>query len=268
MKMAEANIERVRNGQTAQGFYVVGPDGSFYAYNNNRSVERVLGVMDTALTQYNLRPPKKVSIPASQAKSTQPWQLPSGASILRTHSRIIPVPSGAAQSNNRVARDHLWILKEELQTIYDKCFGTASFEMPKTLASRIIRFHLVDNIRGEPVFWDGPEIKKAAIRVFPKPGDRNTFTLTGDFEMQTAGNERGMSGKIEGEMTLDPKTMRIVRSRVLADATAWGAGPYTPNPPAGKFALKIAFVDVEDSISKIVAPQGTNWGDSYFRSTL
>lgn len=268
MGIAEKNIERVRNGQTAQGFYVVGYDGSFYEYNNNRSVERVLGVMDSALKKFRASPPKQVEIPASMTSAAQPWSPPEGTSIARAYARIIPVPSDAAPQNRRVSRDHLWILRPEVQEIYDRGVGTATFNLPKTLTSRIVRFNLVDNIRGEPVFWESSDVQKAEFRVTPVPGNRREFTITGSFAMATKDGTRGLNGKIEGLIEIDSKSMTISSLGLIADCVAWGAGPYTPSPPIGKFPLKIAIVDVKDEVSKVVAPQGTNWGDVYLHGTL
>jgi hypothetical protein len=264
MKMAATVNERVTKGITSQGFYVAAPDGKGYGFNNNRSVERVNWFMDNAVKKMKDNPPQVVEIPQSEIEAPFARSPGEGTSVLRIFSRIRPVPAGSHKSNNTVARDHIWIYKKEADEILEaskKAAGQA-FPLTKVVVGRLVRFHLVDNIRGEPSFWQPQEVKKAdfTCRLLPGSGPAS-MQITGAFEMQTADGSRGMTGRLDGQITFAKGGLSTFKA--YGEATAWGAGTYTPNPPAGKFPMVFAIVQVNDATSKIVTPQAATWAGEY-----
>lgn len=242
MKMAGKANPRIDQGVTAQGFYVMAADGTTYGFNNNRSVERVLGFAANGLAAYRKAPPARVEIP--QPKDVQP-KPPEGTTVLRVYSRISPVPKGCDGSNENVQRDHLWILPGEL--------GSSASE---NLAKRLCRFVFVDAIRGEPDFWRPAEIKTCTLRVVA-PG-----RLTGEFAMATADGRRGLEGKFEASFSLLGGKLSTFKG--YAEGTAWGSGTYTPGAPEGKFPIKFAFL-VAPKTPDTVAPQAAMIGREYLK---
>lgn len=241
--MAVANRAKpdTKEGSTAQGFYVLGADGSDYGFNNNRSVERVLGLMDRGLAAFKERPPRKVEI--DPASGRYGFARPQDVATVRVFSRVRPVPDGCDPSNENVARDHVWVLPSEMQDL-------ASGKFSEALAMRLCRFHMVDNVRGEPDHWRRDEVLRHEFKV-DKDG-----TLTGSFSMATADGKRGMEGSLTGRLLPDG-------FRAFASATAWGASTYAPNPPKGKFPMVFAFVVADDKYSRVVAPQAAFHGAEY-----
>lgn len=240
---------RVKDGATSQGFYVIGADGKGYVFNNNRSVERVLGVLGEGLRQFRKNPPAKVDV--ADAVDPRPTP-PPGTTVLRLYSRIRPVPLGADTSNENLQRDHLWILPDEASSLVE-------LRMPDALARRMCRYALVDAIRGEPDFWKPDEVKVASFKLAKT---RSGVKLAGVYAMATRDGKRGLEGAIEAEIDFDG--VRIRRFEGLAKATAWGAGTYTPNPPAGKFPMVFAFIVAADAIDT-VAPQAAMYGGEYLK---
>lgn len=230
-------------GKTSQGFYVLGADGSDYGFNNNRSVERVLQLMDRGLAAFKARPPSRVEI--DDAGAAYGFAFPPGVAVTRVFARISPVPEGCHDSNQSVARDHLWVSSSEMASL-------AKGEFPMELARRLCRFQLVDNIRGEPDHWKADEVKLCEFSV-TKAG-----IVTGKFSMSTATMTRGMEGTLAG--VFDPGR----GLRALAKAKAWGASTYAPNPPEGRFPMVFAFLPVSDAMSKAVAPQAAFFGREYW----
>lgn len=264
MAIACENLERVRNGQTAQGFWVLGAGGDFYGYNNNRSIERVHAMLDAALLKFNAAPSKEEAGPTpEQLQAPSAPQPPEGASIVRVHARIRPVPEGCADSNRRVGRDHVWVTKEEVASL-------AKGEMPETFIGRIARFHLVDNVRGEPDMWTGAQVRKLATTQpnIEREADRLRVRFRTRFAMQTEDTKRGYEGELDAEIEIDEKASRVVRFRAFAGGEAWGASTYTPGAPEGKFTLLIAMIEATDEVAKAVPPQGINWGGEYWRPNL
>lgn len=254
MAIATAHSERVRNGQTAQGFWVIGSDGTFYGYNNNRNLQRVNQMLDQARARFRENPPKDQAPTAEELAAPAAPRPPAGASIVRVHARIRPIPDGCADSNRRVSRDHLWIGVDEVATL-------RKGQVPDTLLGRIARFHLVDNIRGEPDMWNVGEVRRLEVSKVTVEGD--TIRFEGLFALGSADGKRGYEGRLEVEARTDD-TNRIVRFRGFASGQAWGAGTWTPGAPDGKFGLVIAMVDADDGIAKVVPPQGINWGREYW----
>ncbi len=239
---------RVQSGHTSQGFYVIAADGTAYEFNNNRNVERVLAVLDKGLQQFLAKPPPKVEIAESSDGQLIP---PQGTTILRVYSRIRPVPEGCNDSNENVQRDHFWMLPVEAAALGD-------LQVPASLVNRLCRFAFVDAIRGEPDFWKPSEVQPASFKV--ERLDSNRVRLTGSFKMATPDSKRGIEGSLEAEIGI--KGGKITQFEGFAEATAWGAGTYTPNPPAGKFPIKFAFVLAPKSPTT-VAPQAAMFGAEY-----
>ncbi|MCB8933430.1 MAG: hypothetical protein M9921_00640 [Fimbriimonadaceae bacterium] len=248
--MARTVNPRISDGQTAQGFYTASPDGKGLGFNNNRSVERVLGLLDLGLAK---------SSPASGPIEPAPGDRGGAREdvfVARTFTRIRPLPPGSAESNKNVARDHLWIYPADVEAILA---GKGDrFPAPAAFARRLARFHLVDNVRGEPDMWSASEVRKAELFVVRDP---RGFKLEGDFEMETANGSRGLDASFEGWIELDGGTIK--RFLGLAKGKAWGAGRYTPNPPEGVFPIVVAMVEANDAASRRVPPQGLLWGPEY-----
>lgn len=237
----------IAKGQTSQGFYVIAADGTGYGFNNNRSVERVMGLMDRGLAAYKANPPAPVAIGDDLLNERFAIAPPEGTSVVRVFTRIKPIPLGCDSSNANVAREHLWILPEEARALSEGQF-------PAALGTRLCRFVLVDNVRGEPDFWRTAEVRKAEFSI--KKG-----VLSGTFAMSTADGKRGLEGKLEGVVAVSGTA--VTSFKAYGTATAWGAGTYTPNPPESRFPLVFAFVSARDELAKAVAPQGALWGREY-----
>jgi hypothetical protein len=191
--------------------------------------------------------------------------------VLRVFSRIQPMPPNVSDLNRGVGRDHLWVYAEEAQAILAEAeAGKTEFPLPKTLTARLARFHLLDNVRGEPDMWRPDQIKRAEFIVQPlgKTATQRTFRLAGNYAMALPDNQRGLEGKLSGEFTLDTRSGKIVRFRAYGEAQAWGRATYTPDPPPGRFPLKFAIVETKDAVSKIVAPQAVSIGEPYQDPTL
>jgi hypothetical protein len=238
----------VVRGQTAQGFYVLGPDGSAYGFNNNRSVEGVHKMLDFALAAYKERPPAKADVSDADVQAPFSPPRPPGALAARVLARVKPVPEGCAAANENVARDHLWILAGEQQELTEGRF-------PVSLARRIARFSLVDNVRGEPDHWHGAHVRSLKT----EPLGEGRFRLVA--KMQTDDGARGL----EADLTLRVKSEggRVTAFDGYATATAWGRSTYTPDPPPGRFPMAFAVFLSNDDAARAVPPQAVFWGREY-----
>lgn len=259
MGMAALVNPRVKDNVTAQGFYVAGPDGTPYGFNNNRSVERVSRLMDNALKDWRAKPPRPIEIGAEELATPYAPKLPDGGLSARVFARISPLPPGCGELNKAPAQDHMWIYPAESAAIASAKPGAdGSIQLPATLVTRIVRFHLVDNVRGEPDFWGPAEIVRSDF-VARRSRSDGPVLFSASYSMRTSDGGRGMEGRLEGRF--DIASGKVSSFKAYGEAQAWGAGTYTPDPPPGRFPIKFAFLTVSDAVSKAVPPQGIISGE-------
>jgi len=243
----------IAKGQTSQGKYVVAADGTAYGFNNNRSVERVLALMDKSLAQFRANPPAPVEISKDLLNAQAEAKTPDGASVVRLYTRIKPAPLGSDSANENVNRDHLWILPDEAAAL-------SKGEFPESLKYRLARFALVDNVRGEPDHWRAAEVLQADFTA--KLGRDFSVKLAGKFRMATADRARGYEGTFEGEAQIEPGG-RLKGFKGIAEGEAWGRSTYTPDPPEGRFPLKVAFTLAAPGTPHVVNPQAVFYDREY-----
>lgn len=271
LKMAEKVNPRIKNDITAQGFYVAAADGTAYAFSNNRKPEMALGMLNKGVSQFKQSPPPAVTISNDEKNSTFTRPPDGSTSILRIFSRIPQLPADVSILNHSVGRDHIWLLRSEVREILQSATEVnKKVPLPATLTHRLVRFHLVDNVRGEPDFWKPEEISKATfeLSLLKRDATKATFSLRGLFEQATSDQKRGIIGLLQGEFVVDTASEKVSRFRGFAESKAWGAGTYTPSPPPGRFILRFAILETSDPHSKIVPPQGLLAGDEYLKGKL
>lgn len=247
---------RTQPGNTMQGWYVAGADGSLYGWYNRRTAEDVARLLDRALKKYKEKPPAKVEIPAEE-KTTEAGRMPAVQTVVRVFSRIrsLPEPDGAGELNKSIGRDHLWIFASDVQAILsaaEKAVGP--FPLPAAFVHRLARFHLIDNVRGVPDAWQPEHIKTAQLSA--KRTGAGAFSISGAFAQEYPDGSRGQEGGIEGEFEIDLAARKIVRFRAYYQGTAWGASRFTKaDCPPGRFPLVIAMTETGDWVAKAVPPE-------------
>lgn len=260
MKLAPKVKPDVLNGTTAQGFYTFSAEGAPYGFNNNRSVERVLGLMANATKAY-AKPDSKLVLNESEVVAPTGRRPEAGTSVLRIFARVRPSVEGADPSNENVSRDHCWLLKEDVQSL----IGTDS--LTDAAITRLYRFAFVDNVRGEPDHWKPGEVKTAILdfkRVIEIDG-AITYHVSGRFAMSTLGQTRGLEGTLYGRLTIDKNALVVKECRIFSEATAWGRSTYTPGNPPGRFPMVFAIVEAADEASRVVPPQAIFYGQEYLK---
>lgn len=252
----------VKSG-TAQGFYVAGADGQEYVYSiGGRQRDAFMKVLDDGLAKFKASPPKpiKLDIPPIKTWTRTP---PKNGLVVRTISRVSPIPAGADVRNSSIGRDHYWIFPEDISEIRNSK-GT-SFPMPIKMARRLARFHLVDNVRGEPNRWRYDNIRTLEIEMTRLSASR--FQFEGVYKLTNneahGGAEKGIAGRITGFLTLNQTLSKALQFEAFAEGYAWGDHENTSGAPPGKFPLKIAFRSVDDEISRSVPPQQSYFWDEY-----
>ena len=191
-RFVEKIVERsgLRNqddSQTAQGYYAFSAAGDYYGSINTHDPEKVLAILARASKEFAANTPAKVEIKETSLGPES--EIPEGALVLRVFSRIAPLSEGMddrlRRRNAHVGRDHLWLLKEEAAAILSKLKEAKETDAPETLAKRLCRYHLTDNIRGESDLWEPENVRERVFKVVKRSETEKIVSvqLTGAYSM-------------------------------------------------------------------------------------
>lgn len=243
------------NNQTTQGLYTITADGELLAFNNNRGPWKVKDQLTAALKQYKSNQTRFTPLKVENPDPRFQKKPPEGSIVVHTHAKVL---GGYEKTEDdwrkifqrSVSRDNLWILPEESEALSQGKFLPA-------LSQRLIRYHLIDNTRGEPTFWKPKEVKLADLTIDAQGQIRGTIKL--EREDGSSGYQANLLGKLaftEGKLT---------QFDLVAHGDYWGAGRYTRKPPEGKFPLGVSFrIPATPSSFDDVPPQGTKgWAHPY-----
>jgi hypothetical protein len=190
---------------------------------------------------------------------------PAGGLILNVFTRIpLPPPPGKTWTPNMATgRDHLWLTKEEWRALLPAEWKAGvCYPAPAAVTERLVRFHLVDNVRGEPDAWSPGDIRESALTLRVEDPKAGRLALEGTARMQRGGT-RSYEARIQGHLTFDRQQDRLTRVDLLSWGEAWGEGTFTRGAPAGRFPLVIAASLAGNTGADQVPPQGSRNLESY-----
>jgi hypothetical protein len=262
-------------GGSTQGYYVLAADGSGIVSDNY--IPRIPEFLERGLALARQSSGGSSPFPVQLARAAAPQEPPAGASVLRLFTRIRPLPAGANPMNAMLGRDYMWVPAEEVREMAAAAErGSEAFPLPRTLAARLVLFHLVDNVRGQVWIWQPNSIRQADLtgQAVRQSGTVRTLAIRGRFAKQDSHPpqwmNRGEEGTIEGELDIDTRTARIVRCRLLAEGQAWSDATYNPvaAPPQGRYPIATAIVEATDDLARRVPPEQAAAGNYYLRPPL
>jgi hypothetical protein len=265
--MDQGHRKSAPRDETRQGVYAAGPDGTYLGSRGfHPDPQRTLDMLTSALSKWSSTT-KTVALPETSRGSDKRFAPapPVGASILNVYTRI-PIPQDADRwtPNNATGRDHLWILREELDSLKSAAWKTGeSVPIPRNLQQRILRFHLVDNVRGEPNMWEARDAADSKLQLIVDDPRSRTLKLSGYARLKSPDGARGYDARVQGYLRCDSASGRPLDVRLLAWGEAWGSGTYTRGAPPGRFPLLVAFGVAGNSDADRVAPQAARWLPGY-----
>ncbi len=244
---------------TTQGFYIATASGELLLYNNNRNPPKVRRLMKEQLEVLAERGAPRPVPGITETRPDQRFHVvpPRDGAVVRVRGKVLDgyaAPKNESQEimQSALSRDNLWLSPEEQEQI-------AAGIVPDVVQQRIARFHLVDGTRGEPLMWKTDEVRHVAMTI-------DHGVLRGTVHLESADGQRGYQAELLGH--LQANNQRLTRFDVVARGDHWGHGPYTRNPPQGKFPLAIAFSLADQSdIADQVPPQASmGWIDGYMKA--
>lgn len=185
------------------------------------------------------------------------FKAPEGGLVVRVQAKVLdgyqqPNSSSQAIFQSAISRDNLWITQSEHESLL-------TGKVPRKLAERIARFHLVDNTRGEPPMWKKDEIRSLEMKL-------NDGELTGSLHLETADGQRGYVTNLRGKIEVDDDQVRVFD--IVSLGEFWGEGRFTRNAPEGRFPLVVTFRLADGSdVADPLPPQGARgWVDGYLKN--
>jgi hypothetical protein len=176
------------------------------------------------------------------------------------------------EGGDKSARDHLWLTEAEVKSLVpDGLRPGGSFPVPAPVAHRLLRFHMMDNTRGEPPAWEKADVRASDLRLIVEEAtpDRVRLRLEGSALLATAADpkkaDRGFDVRLLGTLGYDRRKQVMDQFRVVAVGDHWGEGLYTGGARPGRTPLGIA-LDLADRTNPadLIPPQMARHVETYF----
>ena len=266
--VANQGPRKGQGGSTRQGHYVLTASGKLLGYNNNRGPDHRLQMIHSALKKWDALPAtdKQATVPPhGKTDARYHRSLPKGAQVIKAWTRAMEkkdgrfIPLSDNKAGKLAAVDHLWLRTEEIQSLY-QILHSGGGALPKRIAYRIARYHLLDSTRGEPPLWKSQSVKTLQISLNAQG------QLTGKFTMTTNDGTLGYQGTLNGQLSFG-KTKNLTQFEMLAHGLHWGEGPYTRGARPGKTPLFVFFqLAPKPQSIDLIPPQGMHWEQGYWQA--
>lgn len=235
---------------TRQGTYAITPSGVFLASINSNRPEDMADMLRRALEKWKTLPRAERlgngALPEPKAALSRAEQdYPEKGLVLQAYSRDLPrEKSSSGWRGQAWNNDFVWFTQDEArQFLPQSVLPGAVQKVPETLMRRLVRFNLVDNVRGQTGPFSEIDVKKAELTttVEKREGDIATLKLEGESKASAEGvwsiagyrdinsptpQKRGIETKLLGRARYDVKQNRFVSFEMLALGTRWGGTQY------------------------------------------
>ena len=277
--VADQGPRKGEGGSTRQGIYCFTPDGQLLVYKNAQDPAVMRDVLRQGLDAWNNLPagrrqPGAVRVgDAGEVDARYARTPPPGTLVVNVHTRILDragkgdLCGGTCGTvgGDRPALDHLWLTADECRALVpEKPHQGDKVQLPPAVADRILRFHLVDNTRGEPTMWHHDDIRSQDLTLTVDEADADGvgLRLEGSALLATDADpdraRRGFDARLLGHLHYDAGKKALDRFDVVAVGEHWGAGTFTPGARPGRTPLGVAFELAKGtSPADRVPPQGT-----------
>ncbi len=249
---ASARMADTEHGECHQGQFVTTTEGELLGSRHVRDPDQLLEMMEQALENWERRGTQHGCFRIGEVEGPDTrfaWAYPEDGLVLhlgvRDLSRQVDFrPEIFLDSHNQ---DYVWLTREEMRLIVppDAAVGD-SFPMPGEVTRRLVRFHLVDSVRGETAPWppealcdvemwltvtgvtpEGVDLKVSGHAFLCEEKDWCTFppreSVYKRGEMCCIIRERGFDAKLLGYLSFDPQAERFSRFDLVAVGSRWGA---------------------------------------------
>ena len=223
-RMADRGHYRGKGG-SRQGIYVCTPDGELLASINSLSADRVLATMEEGLAAWNAldEDARRAGLERAPDDLDQEprweWSYPVGGLVLRSVNRDLPPDGlpGSPPPSERANLDHAWFSAKEARGFLPDVLEVGrTFDVDPLLTTRLARFHLVDNVRGQTLPFAPGEVQGSRITgtVVRASGDEVELRFQGS----TVAEADGVWRLGENDWTPTREWPRSLSTRILGRA--------------------------------------------------
>lgn len=271
-----------RPGGSRQGTYVIAPGGVLLSSLNSNDPARIAAMMEEGLARWNALPHEERLLDTNDPEGLfanlrrAERFYPEDGLVLRVNSRDLPRDFDDAGEQGWVARawnqEYAWFTRAEARQFLPSAPETGqSHDLPTPLMRRLVRCHLIDNVRGETSPFDEKDIEKArlSVHVTDRQLDLVSLRLEGESRTVAEGSwkirglgdntptpqTRGYDARLEGTARYDLQREAFTAFDLVAVGSRWGgtqfnvrADDLSPAP------LGIAFTLAGRGPSERVAP--------------
>lgn len=250
-------------GSTRQGIYCLTAGGKLLAFKNAGQAPDVMrDVLRQGLAKWQKLPEterRPGAVQVADAGTPDPRYSrtpPPGGLIIDVCTRSLDRNAQGelcdAQckvgGGDEAGRDHLWLTAAECKTLVpDGAKRGDKYPVPSRIGERIVRFHLLDNTRGEPPMWQRNEIRASDLALTVEEATPAGIRLRLDGSALLATNsdiskaDRGYDVRLLGYVHYDAAKKTLDRFDVVAVGEHWGEGTYTRGARPGRTPLGVAF---------------------------
>ncbi|MEO2006576.1 MAG: hypothetical protein ABGY41_21055 [Candidatus Poribacteria bacterium] len=284
---------RTKPTSTRQGLYTATADGELLASVNTNNVERVLKMIDSALSKWQEEHVDggRATVPVVyEADEQYDRVFPDGGMTLRQTIRDLPRADDPKANTSPHNFDHVWLTQAEVQALIPaELTPGAEHTVPAEVVRRIAQFHLVDQVRGEAPAWRTDSIQDAALslRVEKVKGSQAHIKLTGHARIEQPASDRvnpfsgvkfdmdrGVDVQFTGSLVYDSSVETggdsgagaFTRFDVVATGSRWGATVYNfRSEDLGPAPIGFAFELLPPTPANLTPPKFVLW--DYFRDS-
>ena len=231
-------------GQSRQGIYAVTPSGKLLesrglwkvGWQAMEDPNEILQVMESGLEQWGRmnaverRRDPGLKMPLESLNS---WDklYPADGLVLRMTCRDLPLKAGDWSQviwNDAVWEnlDYAWFRKQEaFQWIPQSIATGASWEIPPPLVERLVRFHMIDNVRCHMAkFFRKEDVQQARItgKVVEVQGNNVSLRYEGESRAERLDTKVGCETKLLGRAVFNTASRRFTLFELIAVGTRWG----------------------------------------------
>jgi hypothetical protein len=241
---------RTKPTSTRQGTYATTAGGTLLASWNNNNPRFVARKLREAVAKWEQLKTEgrqtagESGLEAADLKRADRFY-PANGLVVRVNTRDLPrdkpLEGRWAKAWNQ---DFAWFTRDEAGQFLPKAPKPGQeHEVPRPLVERLIRFHLLDNVRGQTSPFPASAVDQARLsaRITGVEGDvvslllkgstravhKGTWPIRGFSDMNNPSpHERGMELDLLGHARYDLKEGRFVALEVVAMGTRWGGTQY------------------------------------------
>ena len=259
-KFAKERTLKKGNRGGAQGHYAVAPSGELLAASSSADPKVLVEMMKQGLAKWATLSREKRLLPKSpDPKEAENWRrkeklYPDDGLALRVVARD--------QQRERWPDsnlDYAWFRKDEARALLPaKPKKGAKHDVPRELAQRLARFHLLDNVHAlNYTFFPKEAIEKARLTstVVQVKGDLVSLSFEGETRASLVSPKKiGYEPKLLGRATFNLKEQKFVSFELLAVGLRWGLGNCNQRHIPAPALMGIVFTLAGDSQAERLPP--------------